>query len=555
MTTQKRISRLLCGIFIIVAMVTMFLRAWNHFYVNDDVFYQYVLGEHVISSDDNDYSDGNRVDSIKKLIISQKNHYLYTNGRAVVHTIVQIFAGMLGYRCWAFFVAFLTGLTIWLFVRYTCEGKWRENPLIYGLVVICYLYLYPSGDNGSFYWLVFGMNYLFPMTMILIWLILLKKMVGGKEYKWPMKDIVIPVFSFLLGWTHEGFIVPLCGATFLYTLMNFRKINYSVLLMFISLWIGGLLLVCSPANYNRLGHSMIANILNGIDLYVQLRLIWLIALSIMMLYFVRGKYAFSVVGKTSIITLSFLISILFGFIANNTPWSMTGIQFYGSLLMFIAIQSIFNDRKVNEGMANIISISLISLIIIHQALIIETDTRLRQKYELFYSEYQESETGYVMEKKMDISPMIKPWIFDWFPKYKVEYVMQSLAVRNGTPEKWPIPLGEKDYDAIYQLERFFTNENQMPGKSKIYNGKRFYFVKISDLHDRYLVTYDNPTIGEADYLLLKLKVLFAPNAFDNTEIWTDAMFERIKDNDSIIMMKKLPSMWRRIKNIQALEDD
>lgn len=87
---------------LLCAGVSIFLQAKWYIPVNDDYSYQFIIGENFVGSCDNNYSQ--KIESFGDLLISQINHYRYSNGRSVVHTIVQ---ALIAFGGWEFVIPLL----------------------------------------------------------------------------------------------------------------------------------------------------------------------------------------------------------------------------------------------------------------------------------------------------------------------------------------------------------------------------------------------------------------------------------------------------------------
>ena len=78
---------------IVLTLFTIAIAMWILTFLSpeciDDYWHKYVFIDKSV--------DMNRpITSVKNVIISQYTHYFYVNGRSIVHTIVQLFAGILG---------------------------------------------------------------------------------------------------------------------------------------------------------------------------------------------------------------------------------------------------------------------------------------------------------------------------------------------------------------------------------------------------------------------------------------------------------------------------
>lgn len=548
-------SRILCVLFVLLAMMVIYLRCLNHFFVNDDIYYAYVMADTPSGPAGCDYSDDNLVRTIEDVIVSQKNHYLCNNGRAVVHIVMQAIIAFAGYRFYAIFIAIVMGVTIWLFVKYSCRSKCNNNPLIYGFAVICFLYLYPLSDNDEpIFDVAYGMNYLFTIMLLLGWLLLVRKYEEGYQKILITDYCLLPIFSFIVGWTHEGFIIPLCGGSFIYALLNLKKLRRPVWYSFIALWCGGLCLVLAPSNFARLGASTyLAHLFNGLEFYMHLRLFWLAVLVIIVAIGMRKSDSLKVLDCYFICTMAMPISIVLGLVANTNSWSLTGAQFFSSILMFALLPVITDRISMSEKSKNLCATVLIVIMIVHQGMIVRADVKLREGYDKFYAEYCESPYGYAKEFKIDTSPIVRPWLYYWFDSYDIEYIMLTLGVRNGTPGNPPILLGSNDYNALFAPSQFFVNENRVPGNGDVYEGERYFWIKADNKAGEFEYFYDPPTYSEGLYLQIKLKALLYPSSFAESETFDADMFVVAPGNDSVRMLKKLPSMWRRVKSINVKE--
>lgn len=543
-------AKILCCLFLLLAALTLYLRGVHHIYINDDVSYQFVLGEHSISSPDNDYT--NRVDSFEKLIESQYNHYFYSNGRAIVHTIVQLFTGFWGYEMYNVFIALLFPLAIILFVCYACPSDYRCNPLICGLAVIVFLYLYPSPE-GAFFWVVYGLNYLYPMVLMLCFLLAYRKIWAGGVSRYLWQQVLLAVFGFIAGWSHEGFALPISVATFLsviLTICRHKQVDYKILILLLPFWIGTAFLVFSPANFSRLGSSMAVNILNGLDIYTHLRLMWIsLGCIIMARLLVPDKFKIQF-QNFRLVWMAWGVACVFGLFANTGKWSLAGAEFFSSIVMFSVLPLLFSRFNLSEKMANVSTVLLLILVGLHQSMIICASVRLESQQRVFIEEYKKSPDNFARIPDVSLSPMVSPYVLDWFKSPNLDYILFSIAVNNGDKPRKPIILGKKDWQAIYSPDDFFVEANKVKGYSEFYSGDIYYWIKSENVRDSIGFNYHYSPVNVADcpYLLLKLKALFTPTSFVETEkIDMDDLKNPSERHKGIMMLKK--SSWRRVDSI------
>ncbi|MCH5326475.1 MAG: hypothetical protein J1E29_04635, partial [Duncaniella sp.] len=197
-------------IFLILLLfgISLALRTYHREIVSDDLLYGYILDEHPLG--ENDYSV--KVENLSDAIKSQKAQYFYSNGRFIVHVLVQMFAGAWGNKAYSVFLALLGTTIICLFIRYSIVPKYRLNPFIWFLLLFTYLYLFQSFSRS---WFSFagGMNYMYPMMWILLFLLVFNKLDRTNKFCKPIYVILI-LLGLITGWSQECFSIPLSGALF-----------------------------------------------------------------------------------------------------------------------------------------------------------------------------------------------------------------------------------------------------------------------------------------------------------------------------------------------------
>lgn len=200
---------------------------------------------------------GQRVSDLRGLFLSQLSHYRVMNGRAVVHSLAQLFL-MWGKPVFNVLntAAFL-GLGL-LICRHGCGGErpLRPAPLFaaFGL-----LWAMTPAFGQSFLWLVGSCNYLFGILLILLALLPVTR--GLDRGFAPMagwKAALYFVLSLLAGWTNENNSVALICiflCCLLWLLVTKQKIPAWLWLGLAGSVIGCLLLLLSPGEASRLANS------------------------------------------------------------------------------------------------------------------------------------------------------------------------------------------------------------------------------------------------------------------------------------------------------------
>ena len=140
-----------------------------------------------------------RVTTLAGLIASQANHYQIINGRAVVHTLVQLF--LMGPRIWFDIANTLVFLALGLCMCRAAWGKGERTPLRL-LAPWALLFLTLPGFGQSCLWLTGSVNYMWTSLAALAFL--LPYAVGVGRLRPAAAALIMPLAGLLAGWSGEN---------------------------------------------------------------------------------------------------------------------------------------------------------------------------------------------------------------------------------------------------------------------------------------------------------------------------------------------------------------
>ncbi len=196
------------------------------------------------------------IESLGDIWNSQINHWFNSNGRFVIHFIVQIFCGLAGKYWFA-----LINSIVWIgllkcIVRFHNNNiSWKFTILVSSLILILF---FPLPFTPPF-----QINYVWTALAISLWL----KLFFSDHNISPAILIVLAIFSFVTGQMHEGFSIPVCGALVYYII--YRKGHFSVKewILAVSFGIGSILTIFAPGNFWRINQesSSEGSVLNLIE--------------------------------------------------------------------------------------------------------------------------------------------------------------------------------------------------------------------------------------------------------------------------------------------------
>jgi hypothetical protein len=176
----------------------------------DDYVYKFVFDK-----SGPDYSQ--RISNLWDVFRSQYGFYFAWNGRTGVQFLGQLFCGLLGKPLFNVLNALVFAAFIYLLRRQVAE-KGKYTLFSYALVVALVLLL-PTFCE-TFLWVVGSVNYLWCSTGVLLFLWFYEK-----NHKLPVNKRLIPLWPcvFLLGWTHEGIVLPLAAALVAINVLTIKK--------------------------------------------------------------------------------------------------------------------------------------------------------------------------------------------------------------------------------------------------------------------------------------------------------------------------------------------
>ncbi|MDE6278154.1 MAG: hypothetical protein K2M06_08610 [Muribaculaceae bacterium] len=454
----------------LVSSVSIVLRALFVEPISDDLLYRYVLDANPLGSNDYSVLVANLGDAIR----SQAVQYFYSNGRTLIHILVQMFAGPWGQTSYSIFLGVLLLSIMILFMYYTAQKKGRINALTWFLVAITYLYLYQN-NSRVWYPIAGGLNYLFPMVLVLSYLLLFK------SHRYPNKTsnlfslILLVLIGFITGWSQEAFSLPLSGGVFFYVIRNWKKLTPSEWCLTLSLWIGTAILILAPGNFVRLGTrpGLIWSIWSGINLLIGTYLFWILIIGLVSLRYYNHSKLKEFFKDSQLEWTILFIAIAFGMVANTLPQSFNGISFYSAILFFKLLQY-FPINSINRSYVN--SFVVIGLICFgfHQYRLISTQHELKRIYHAFVNEYIASPTGVLAIPDIHIPSDVDPFLSNWFTSSTRDYWLMKTLNWHYMKGMKPIRLLEpSDIQAYNNSKSFISHNKPVDNQTNVYQGDTY----------------------------------------------------------------------------------
>jgi len=484
---------------LVIAVVGSFLLSSEREPAWDDLMYTFVFA-------DGDFKDPltlRQIDTFADVWESQCWHYLHFNGRAPVHILIQVFAGLWGYTIWGIFNAVAFTILLILIIYCAVPDK-RTKPWYWLSVLVAMFYFFPGfQDTPMAVWFSIapGVNYLWSAVLFITTLLLLRRWHGkcGVSYK----CLIAVVIGLLTGWSNEAYSIPLSAAFFLYCACVRRKFPHGLIrVLMISVFVGTALLVFAPGTIERFRTNMDAGggsmLFSLVMCYMGIKLLWML-IAVMVFGRLTGKMRIRSYMRDNIFLWIVLVTgILFSVIAHTSPHSLTCVELTSLLLILRAIASwqIHSVRiqLIWKSVSIILYICVLTTVGIHLSAIVVANTEINLAYRAQMSEFLSSCDGIIHQLPEETNPWLRPFVNDYNMHLTPEFYTAAMyAVEAGCPGKMPLSLSDKDYAALVSNpDSFFSPANEAPGSAHMYLADQYYVSPgIPHSRGRVMAYYDD----------------------------------------------------------------
>lgn len=248
-----------------------------------------------------------KVTSLWDIFYSQCVHYLYVNGRSIVHAIIQLFTSFLGYDVCCLIATIMFALTLLLAEKVCFRRKvqtWIPRyVMIVGVFVFCCA-------PATIYSIVGTINYIWPLTFGLLFILWFDKPLCAWQ------KCLFFLVALIAGWSHEAFAAPLASTFFVFLLLERKRIKPYQVIGIVLLLMGTTATIISPGNFVKflgshgMGHVGVkVVILTHLKMFLYLRLTYVLFIVVVYLSVKKELYPFIVKYKYWFI--AFVVSFIF----------------------------------------------------------------------------------------------------------------------------------------------------------------------------------------------------------------------------------------------------
>lgn len=465
-------KRTLIILTLLAAGIFTFLRAWYREPVLDDITYTYVLDEDITAPG----ALVKKISNLKELWSSQVNHYLYVNGRTIVHSFEQLYYICFGLRSYAFMAAIIVMLLLVCVIRYSLSERERRSPLWWVLALIALLYMFPY-IHRLWFSINISSNYALPSLLMMVVLLLWRRM--RQNHISNNKMWLGGIISFLLGWSHEIFSLPVAGAMTVYYFLHCREFKKSGWILAVPLWIGAILMLISPGNWIRVAdlsdHSIMRmgimyRLQFSIRSFVEIPIVWAFVITIITAK-VTHKIKLQQFFRNYIWDVVIILFAL-GFMCITAGYNRTFTSVSLILLCFVLRLLSIMMKNLSKRNSLVLTVIFLVLLTISQLLIIRDSRKVAESQRIMIELYRKAPDATALNNVPEMPFYTRPFVTVWpiLPQILSSDLFMSAEYSNYERECYMF--AQEDYDII----RRKSNRSPIPGGTPFVFGKEYFWA-------------------------------------------------------------------------------
>ena len=299
------------------------------------------------------------IETFGDIVESQTAHYKVVNGRIVVHTVAQLFIGILGKDVFNVFNSLFFCFLIWCCVLFAVDvnirstgdlyrgrsnvsnmQKYEHTNIFMPLLLSTFLiFVLIPGFQDAFLWFVGSFNYLWTALAVLLFIMYFYR-VERQAVGW--KSFAVCPLAMLAGWTHEGLTLPLSIGFVLWMTVNRRRIFHSAALPAVLCFMAGTALSAfSPGTLGRAGANtapLLDRMLLGIFNYlVFVRISWLLLVAVVVAWFCRRDVLKEEIRRNYVLYFAMLMSLGIVLVCGQTEARVCFHADFIALLLLVSL--------------------------------------------------------------------------------------------------------------------------------------------------------------------------------------------------------------------------
>lgn len=372
---------------------------------------------------------------VESVINRQVDVWLTENGRAMNHLLWQITVAN-GDLCYDVFISVVFVFYLWSTINLAAIRFVWNSLFLWSIAAFSTLYLSPA-SSSNFYWAAGGCHYLWPAMLSIVYLLLLKKSCINKFS--IIKLTFLSFFSFIAGWTHEIFALPISFALFcmiIYNICKGKHLSIQHFCLIIPFWLGALLIVVSPGTIARIAgnggaegatflSALLAKAVTSFKIFRYGRCFYVLLALLIYLALSKKKSLVEFVKDNVFLCLCCLGSLGIVVILGVGGRAVWGVEVFSLLIIIKWVNSVLAHSD-KSAVWNKIGAVLAVIIIVHQACLIKPFKESWDTYRAVVEQTKLSdfEGTASMEQWKSDNPLIDPFV-----AHPYEMMMEDMWMR------------------------------------------------------------------------------------------------------------------------------
>lgn len=266
---------------------------------------------------------------------------------------------------------------VFMIVKIATDYKTTLSPLPFVIVLFYELYLIPNSES-LYFWAGGSLNYLFPAALATGFMLLLRWL-NTKEKVPFVIIVVLCVYSFVSGFSHEIYSLPISFSLFVALFHRRFRVNKLLIVPLLFYWVGALLVVVSPGTIHRilstqggggsipLATVLMSRFLQAFKIFHYGRLFYVVLGVVIVLAVCKRKSFFCFIKRYYFLLLCMFSSLFIVSVLGVGGRAVCGVEFFALLIIVNYTASFTSGENKNIF---ILSFVFLALMLVHQIFLI-----------------------------------------------------------------------------------------------------------------------------------------------------------------------------------------
>lgn len=452
----------------LVSGVLFYLRSTPNIPMEDNLDFSFVKFD--VEYADCDYEPV-PISGVDDIMYSLRDMYNGSNGRMPVHFLVMLFMGIIGVETF-----YVVNSVVFLIVAYLAGvfifSRRGLTPFRLLATMIVLLYCMPQTES-LWFCPAYGINYLWSLGGTLLFLLIWRR---DRMLGWWQVALLCPL-CYLLGWTHEAFVVPVSCALLLAYAARYRRVKSSAAILALAYIAGTVTLLSAPAVWSRADGSVgnfpglaswtvnaIGGLLSNLPFDISVAaMLWMLC---------RHKSDFRRFCRRNFVVLAvmFFATGMVLVLASGFTRGSLALSFF-SVVVVLRILVMYVRWKARWY----VTASVLAIFVIHQSAIAVEARRHYLYYREMVADFLASPTGTVVYEPLPVAiPLTQPWVEPWAIDVSSDNIFdraREKSIMFYYRHPWHKPLrivAPAEAQLLSHPEPFFVPANRVPGTGGFY---------------------------------------------------------------------------------------